>query len=237
MADEQPAESLITVLIALVVNVGIAILKALAGLFTGSAALLSESAHSVGDSVTEVLLLTALRRSRRPADKAHPFGHGKERYFWSLLAAVGILAFGAAYSVYEGLHTILAGTAEQTAAWVNYLVLGFSFVLEGVSFTQSVRQLRGEALREGSTSRAYLRDPEDPTVKSVVLEDTAALIGLLIAFAGVGLHQLTGAVFWDGAAALAIGALLVVVAFQLASTNMGLLIGKQANILLVRRIR
>src|SRR5437764_1792940 len=237
MPDEQPSESRLTVLIALVVNVGIAILKALAGLCTGSAALLSESAHSVGDSVTEVLLLTALRRSRRPADKAHPFGHGKERYFWSLLAAVGILVFGAAYSVYEGLHTIMAGSAEPVSPWVNYVVLGLSFVLEAVSFTQSVRQLRSEALREGSTPRAYLRDPEDPTVKSVVLEDTAALIGLLLAFAGVGLHQLTGAVFWDGAAALAIGALLVVVAFQLARTNMGLLIGKQANILLVRRIR
>jgi len=237
MAEPQAAESRRTVLVALAVNAGIAVLKALAGLFTGSAALLAEAAHSIGDSVTEVLLLTALRRSRRPADRAHPFGHGKERYFWSLLAAVGILVFGAAYSVYQGLHTILTHRGEPTAPWVNYLVLGLSFVLEAVSFRQSVRQLRAEALREGATPRAYLRDPEDPTVKSVVLEDTAALIGLLLAFAGVGLHQLTGDVVWDGAAALAIGALLVVVAFQLASTNMGLLIGKQANIQLVRRIR
>src|SRR5947207_234253 len=199
MAEPQAAESRRTVLVALAVNVGIAVMKALAGLFTGSAALLSEAAHSVGDSVTEVLLLTALRRSRRPADRAHPFGHGKERYFWSLLAAVGILVFGAAYSVYQGLHTILTHRGEPTAPWVNYLVLGLSFVLEAVSFRQSVRQLRAEALREGATPRAYLRDPEDPTVKSVVLEDTAALIGLLLAFAGVGLHQLTGDVVWDGA--------------------------------------
>ena len=239
MADQSTSqpESVVTVLVALAVNVGIAVMKALAGLFTGSAALLSEAAHSVGDSVTEVLLLTALRRSRRPADKAHPFGHGKERYFWSLLAAVGILVFGAAYSVYEGLHTIVGGHGEPTAPWVNYLVLAFSFVLEAVSFTQSVRQLRREAAREGVTPQAYLRDPDDPTVKSVVLEDTAALIGLTLAFAGVGLHQLTGMVFWDGAAALAIGALLVVVAFQLAKTNMGLLVGRQANIQTVRRIR
>ncbi len=234
---EQSSESVLTVVLALAVNVGIAVLKALAGLFTGSAALLSEAAHSVGDSVTEVLLLTALRRSRRPADKEHPFGHGKERYFWSLLAAVGILVSGAAYSVFEGVHTILAGPGEQTAAWVNYLVLAFSFVLEAVSFRQSVRQLRREATREGATRRAYLRDPEDPTVKSVVLEDSAALIGLVVAFLGVGLHQLTGAAFWDGAAALGIGALLVVVAFQLAKTNMGLLIGKQANLRLVRGVR
>jgi cation diffusion facilitator family transporter len=234
---EPESESLLTVLLALAANVGIAALKAFAGLFTGSAALLSEAAHSVGDSVTEVLLLTALRRSRRPADKAHPFGHGKERYFWSLLAAVGILVFGAAYSIYEGLHTILAAPAEQTAAWVNYLVLGLSFVLESVSLRQSVRQLRNEARREGVSMREYQRNPEDPTVKSVVLEDSAALVGLLVAFLGVGLHQLTGAAFWDGAAALAIGALLVVVAVQLARTNMGLLIGKQANLRLIRGVR
>src|SRR6266550_2778157 len=146
MAEPAPsAESSVTVVLALAVNVGIAVLKAIAGVFTGSAALLSEAAHSVGDSVTEVLLLTALRRSRRPADKRHPFGHGKERYVWSLLAAVGILVFGAAYSFYEGLHTILSGPAEQTAAWVNYLVLALSFVLEAVSFTQSFRQLRRES--------------------------------------------------------------------------------------------
>jgi cation diffusion facilitator family transporter len=233
-----PAEdSVVTVLLALAANVGIAVLKAFAGLFTGSAALLSEAAHSVGDSVTELLLLTALRRSRRPADRQHPFGHGKERYVWSLLAAVGILVFGAAYSFYEGLHTILAGHEERTAAWVNYVVLAISFVLEGISFTQSFRQLRREARREAVPVRGYLRDPEDPTVKSVVLEDTAALIGLVLAFAGVGLHQLTGQVFWDGAAALGIGVLLVAVAFTLLQTNMGLLIGKQANIRLVRRIR
>ncbi|OLE23526.1 MAG: cation transporter [Actinobacteria bacterium 13_1_20CM_3_71_11] len=232
-----PSESSVTVLLALAANAGIAVLKVIAGLLTGSAALLSEAAHSVGDSVTEVLLLTALRRSRRPADKAHPFGHGKERYVWSLLAAVGILVFGAAYSFYEGLHTILGGPAEQTSAWVNYLVLALSFVLEAISFNQSFRQLRREARREVVTIRGYLRDPEDPTVKSVVLEDTAALIGLVLAFLGVGLHQLTGAVFWDGAAALAIGILLVGVAFTLLQTNMGLLIGKQANIRLIRRIR
>jgi cation diffusion facilitator family transporter len=232
-----PSGSRTTVLLALAANVGIAVLKAFAGLFTGSAALLSESAHSVGDSVTEVLLLTALSRSKRPADKRHPFGYGKERYFWSLLAAVGILASGAAYSIYEGLHTILSEPAEQTAPWVNYVVLALSAGLEGLSFTQSVRQLRREAANEGISARAYLRDPEDPTVKSVVLEDTAALIGLLLAFLGVALHQLTGSSFWDGAGALAIGVLLVVVAFQLAQTNKVLLIGKQANIRLVRQFR
>jgi divalent metal cation (Fe/Co/Zn/Cd) transporter len=116
-------------------------------------------------------------------------------------------------------------------------VLALSTGLELVSFGQGVRQLRREAAHEGTTVREYLRDPEDPTVKSVVLEDSAALIGLFLAFVGVGLHQLTGAAFWDGAAALAIGVLLVAVAYSLAHTNKGLLIGKQANVRLIRRIR
>ncbi|OLB79389.1 MAG: cation transporter [Actinobacteria bacterium 13_2_20CM_2_71_6] len=236
-ASSVSSDSVLTVVLALAANVGIAVLKALAGLFTGSAALLSEAAHSVGDSVTEVLLLAALRRSQRPADKRHPFGYGKERYFWSLLAAVGILVSGAAYSIYEGVHTIASKPAEQTAVWVNYVVLVISFGLETLSFTQSVRQLRREAAREGVTVREYLRDPEDPTVKSVVLEDSAALIGLVLAAVGVVLRQVTGSPVWDGTAALAIGALLVVVAYVLAQTNMGLLIGKQANIRLVRQIR
>ncbi len=229
--------SLVTVLLALAANAGIAVLKALAGLFTGSAALLSEAAHSVGDSVTELLLLTALRRSVRPADKRHPFGYGKERYLWSLLAAVGILVSGAAYSIYEGVRTIIVEPVEETAPWVGYIVLAVSVVLESVSFAQSSRQLRIEARRDGCGIREYLREPEDPTVKSVVLEDAAALVGLTLAFIGVALHQVTGSSFWDGLAALAIGLLLVVVAFQLVQTNMGLLIGKQANIRLVRRFR
>jgi cation diffusion facilitator family transporter len=229
--------SLVTVLLALAANIGIAALKALAGLFTGSAALLSEAAHSVGDSVTELLLLTALRRSARPADRRHPFGYGKERYFWSLLAAVGILASGAAYSIYEGVRTILVEPVEETAPWVNYVVLAVSVILESLSFVQSFRQLRIEARREGVDIREYLRDPEDPTVKSVVLEDAAALIGLTLAFLGVAVHQVTDSSFWDGLAALAIGVLLVVVAFQLAQTNKGLLIGKQANVRMVRRFR
>ncbi len=239
MATEGvPGGSRLTVLLALGANVGIAVLKAIAGLLTGSAALLSEAAHSVGDSITEVLLLTALRRSARPADKSHPFGHGKEGYFWSLLAAMGILVSGAGFSVYQGIHTILtAHPTEESGYWVNYVVLGLSAVLEGVSFTQSLRELRTRAAAEGVRRWAYLREPEDPTIKSVVYEDGAALIGLALAFAGVALRQVTGSPLWDGLAALAIGLLLVVAAYLLARTNVGLLIGKQANIRLVRRIR
>jgi cation diffusion facilitator family transporter len=240
MTDEQhkaQAGSMLTVLLALAANLGIAVLKAVAGLLAGSAALLSEAAHSVGDTVTELLLLTALRRSRRPADRRHPFGYGKERYFWSLLAAMGILTLGAAFSFYQGYHTLSGHAEKQGRAWVGYLVLGLSAVLEGISFRQATKQLREEAHRVGERRLEYLRNPRDPTVKTVVLEDSAALVGIVLAFAGLGLHQLTGSATWDGLAALAIGALLVVVAYQLAQTNKGLLIGQQANVKLVRAIR
>ncbi|MDQ1720369.1 MAG: hypothetical protein QOI26_103 [Pseudonocardiales bacterium] len=226
-----------TVLLALGANLGVGLLKLAAGLVTGSGALLSEAAHSAGDSSTELLLLTALRRSDRPADRVHPFGYGKERYFWSLLAAVTILISGAAFSIFQGVHTILAKADEASdKLWINYPVLAIAFVLEGISFRQATGQVKSAAAKGRRSVRSYIRDPDDPTVKSVVLEDTAALIGLVLAGAGVGLHQLTGSVFWDGAASLAIGVLLVVAAFALAQTCMGLLIGKQADLRMVRAI-
>ncbi|MEO6702601.1 MAG: cation diffusion facilitator family transporter [Jatrophihabitantaceae bacterium] len=237
-ADQQAesGESTVTVLLALGANLGVGLLKLAAGLVTGSGALLSEAAHSAGDSSTELLLLTALRRSQRPADRVHPFGYGKERYFWSLLAAVTILISGAAFSIFQGLHTVLGGHEDSNRLWINYPVLAIAFVLEAISFRQAVGQASSAAKRGRRSVRSYLRDPDDPTVKSVVLEDSAALIGLLLAGAGVGLHQLTGSAFWDGAASLAIGVLLIGAAFALAQTCKGLLIGKQADLRLVRRI-
>jgi cation diffusion facilitator family transporter len=229
-------ESTFTVLLALAANVTIAILKLIAGLISGSGALLSEAAHSVGDSSTELLLLTALRRSDRPADRRHPFGYGKERYFWSLLAAVTILVSGAAFSIYEGVHTLLGPGEPTRELWVNYPVLALAFVLEGASFRQAVAQARGAATRGRRSLRSYLHEPDDPTVKSVVLEDSAALIGLLLALLGVGLHQFTGSSAWDGTASLAIGGLLVVAAYLLAQSCKELLIGKQADIRLIRQI-
>jgi cation diffusion facilitator family transporter len=238
VADSADAsrESTFTVLLALAANLGVGVLKLIAGLITGSAALLSEAAHSVGDCSTEVLLLTALHRSDRPADRRHPFGYGKERYFWSLLAAVTILVSGAAFSIYQGAHTLATGGEHSNLLWLNYPVLGLAFVIEGVSFRQAIGQARraAEAGQRGTTD--YIRNPEDPTVKSVVLEDSAALIGLTLAALGVGLHQLTGSSVWDGAASLAIGALLVVAAFLLARTCEGLLIGQQAELPLVRAV-
>ena len=229
--SEKPGgESTLTVLVALAANAGIGVLKLIAGLLTGSAAMLAEAAHSAADTVTEGLLLTALRRSERPPDRKHPFGYGKERYFWALLAAVSIFVSGAVFAAYEGIRTMLGEQAEQTLAWVAYAVLAVSFVLEGISWAQAVRQVRAEARKDELTPAQWLRSTDDPTVKTVFFEDSAALIGLLLALAGVGLHQLTGSALWDGLASLLIAVLLSGVAYILGRTNKGLLVGRQADL-------
>jgi cation diffusion facilitator family transporter len=238
VAKEEPGgESTLTVLVAAAVNALIAVLKLVAGVFTGSAAMFAEAAHSVADTATEVLLLTALRRSARRPDRRHPFGYGKARFFWALIAAVSIFVSGAVFAFVEGIRAMLGDEAEQTLAWVAYAVLAGSFLLESLSWVQATRQVRREAEREGIGFRAWLRGTDDPTVKSVFFEDTAALIGLLLAFGGVGLHQLTGSGFWDGLASVLIGVLLTAVAFILGRTNAGLLIGRQADLRTVYALR
>lgn len=227
--DAGPSGSALTVLIALASNVGVGVLKLVAGLLTGSSAMLAEAAHSVADTTTEGLLLTALRRSSRPADRAHPFGYGKERFFWALIAAVSVFVTGATFAVYEGVSTIVSGESEQTLAWVAYGVLALSALIEGTSWAQAVRQVRGESRELGLSVLGYLRFSDDPTVKSVFYEDSAALVGLALAALGVGLHQLTGSGLWDGVASLLIGLLLAGVAFILGQTNRSLLIGRTAG--------
>ncbi|MCU1657733.1 MAG: cation diffusion facilitator family transporter [Pseudonocardiales bacterium] len=229
-------ESTFTVLLALGANISVGVLKLIAGLVSGSGALLSEAAHSAGDSTTEVLLLIAVRRSDRPADREHPFGYGKERYFWSLLAAVAIFVSGAAFSVFEGLRTILGPNQPAELVWINYPVLALALVFEGVSFRQASGRLRRVTQRRRQSVVDYMRMPHDPTINSVVLEDSTALVGIVVAALGVGLHQLTGSRVWDGAASLVIGLLLLVAAFVLARANEALLIGQQADPRLVRAI-
>lgn len=239
MSEQEDAggESTLTVVLAGSVNLAIAVLKLIAGLITGSGAMLSEAAHSVADTITEVLLLTALKRSERPADRVHPFGYGKERYFWSLLAAVSIFASGAMFALYEGFTTIFGEPTEQSTPIVGYGVLAIAFVLEGISWLQAIRQVRAESRAENRSFFAYLRMIDDPAPKTVLFEDSAALIGLLLAFAGLGLHQLTGSSLWDGVASVLIGVLLAGVAYLLGRTNRGLLIGRQADPRLVRGVR
>lgn len=235
-AAGSAGESTVTVLLALAANIGVGIAKLAAGLITGSAALLSEAAHSAGDSTTEVLLIVAQRRSMKPADRSHPFGYGKERYFWSLIAAVAILVSGAAFSVYQGLEAILRPEEASKDIWINYPVLVLAALLEGASLRQAAKQMRGETSRLQLSLRSYLRTPRDPTINSVLLEDSAAIVGLAVAGAGVGLHQATGVQAWDGVVSLVIAVLLLLVAFTLARANEGLLIGKQADPRLIREI-
>jgi cation diffusion facilitator family transporter len=211
-------------------------LKLLAGLITGSAALLSEAAHSAGDSTTELLLLVAVHRSRRPADAEHPFGYGKARYFWSLLAAIAIFLSGSAFSIWEGTRTIFGSAESQGQLWINYPVLALAFVLEGISFRQAARQVRKQAQQRTRSLLEVVLQPEDPTVNSVALEDSTALVGVVVAGLGVGLHQITGAAIWDGIASVVIGVLLLIVAFVLARTCEELLIGRQADPRLLREV-
>ena len=239
-AEQDPdgaGESTATVLVAGASNIAVGVLKLVAGLLTGSAAMLAEAAHSMADTVTEVLLLAALHRSKRPADRAHPLGYGKERFFWALIAAVSIFVSGAVFALYSGVRAVLDPEAQQSFVWVAYAVIALSAVIEGVSWARAVRQVRAEAAAEKRGFVDYLRGSDDPTVKTVFYEDSAALVGLALALAGVGLHGLTGSGVWDGVASLLIGVLLAVVAYLLGGANRSLLVGRQADPHLVRAIR
>jgi cation diffusion facilitator family transporter len=217
-------------------NLSIAVAKAVAGLLSGSTALLAEAAHSVADTLNQAFLLTALKRSRRPADDKHPFGYGMERYFWSLLAAVGIFVLGAGFSIAEGIRAVLNPEPVEELA-VVYGVLVISFVFEGISWLRAVHQVRREAEAQGVPVLKHLRENAEPAVKTVAFEDSAALIGLVIAAAGVTLSVVTGQEFWDGAASIVIGALLVVVAWELGSENKAMLIGQALPNEVEERIR
>ncbi|MER5256186.1 MULTISPECIES: cation diffusion facilitator family transporter [unclassified Streptomyces] len=227
--SEQPSEgggeSTFTVIVAAVANLGIAVAKAVAGVISGSSAMLSEAAHSLADTVTELLLLTALKRSEKPADEDHPLGYGPERYIWAMLAAVATFVGGAVFSIYDGIHTLVAGE-ELGDPLVSYIVLAVAFLLEGYSLRTGVKQARGEAERFGASFGRYLRYTPDTAVKAVVLEDSAALAGLVLAAGGLLGGQLTGSGAWDGAASLCIGALLLYVAWVLGRSNAQLLIGR-----------
>jgi len=221
-----------TVLAALAANLAVAAAKGVGGVLTGSAALLSEAAHSVADTLNEVFLLLSLKRAERPADRTHPFGYGKERFFWSLLAAVGIFVSGAGFSAYQGVEALRERGAEQPSTrsfLVIYAVLGVSLVLESASLGKALKQVRGEARAAHRSPLAFVRRSPDPTVKTVASEDTVAVVGVVIAFAGTLLHQVTGDELWDGVASLLIAALLAYIAVVLGRDTKELLIGEAAD--------
>ncbi|MFE0100244.1 cation diffusion facilitator family transporter [Streptomyces sp. NPDC059009] len=224
-ASAGGGESTFTVIVAAAANLGIAAAKAVAGVISGSSAMLSEAAHSVADTVTELMLLVSLKSSERPADEDHPLGYGGARYVWALLASVATFVGGGVFAVYDGIHTLTHGE-EPGNPLVSYVVLGVAFLLEGYSLRTGLKQARGEADRFGVHVKHYLRHTPDTAVKAVVMEDSAALVGLVLAAGGLLGGQLTGSGVWDGVASLCIGVLLVYVAWVLGHANSELLIGR-----------
>src|ERR1700759_2742323 len=222
------SESLTTVLVALGANVLIALAKSAAAVVTGSASLVAEAAHSWADAGNEIFLLIADRPSHRAPDRAHPLGHGREAYVWSLFAALGLFVAGGAVSVTHGVQELIhPGPAERFV--VGYVVLAVSFVLEGVSFLQSVRQARSEAESLQRDLLEHVIATSDPTLRAVFAEDSAALIGLVIAAAGLAAHQLTGSPVPDAIGSILVGVLLAVVAVVLINRNRRFLVGEEAD--------
>lgn len=229
-------DSLLTVVVAGGANLAIAVAKLVAGLVGGSASMLSEAAHSAADTVTEVLLFTAIKRGEKPADRAHPLGYGNAAFLWALIAACFTLVVGAGFSVTHGFHTIFDGE-ELTDFTLSYIVLAVSFALESVSMFQGLRQLRQSATRWDTRPFALLRRTSDTMLKAVVLEDSAALAGIVIAALGLGLTQATGNTVWDGVGSVLIGLLLLLVAVTLIRANASLLLNRSASPGLEQRIR
>lgn len=219
-------ESTLTVVVAFGANLVVALAKSFAAVVSGSASMTAEAAHSWADTGNEVFLLIANRRSVRDADERRPLGYGREAYVWSLLAAVGLFVVGAAVSIWRGVTEFLDGESGAEDYRLAYLVLAIAFLLEGTSLLQSLRQLRRDAKKYESDVLAYAFQTSDPTVRAVFAEDSAALIGIAIAFLGILLHELTGQVMWDAIGSILVGGVLGVVAVILINRNRVFLTGE-----------
>ncbi|MCV7419113.1 cation diffusion facilitator family transporter [Mycobacterium yunnanensis] len=219
-------DSTLTVLVAFGANLVVALAKSFAAVVSGSASMTAEAAHSWADTGNEVFLLVANRRSVHERDARRPLGYGREAYVWSLLAAVGLFVVGAAVSIWRGVTELLHGEDSAEDYRVAYLVLAIAFVLEGVSLLQSLRQLRRDANTYESDVLQYAFETSDPTVRAVFAEDSAALVGIVIAFLGILLHQLTGEVLWDAIGSILVGGVLGVVAVILINRNRVFLTGE-----------
>jgi cation diffusion facilitator family transporter len=215
-------DSLTSVLAALAANTTIAIAKGVAAALTGSAALFAETLHTVADAGNEVFLYIAIRRSDREPDASHPLGYGPERWYWALLAAIGMFVIGGAVSIWEGVNALLH-PPELEAFWAGVAVLSVAIVLDGISRTVAVHELRGRAERNGMPLRQLLSESTDPTVTTVYLEDTVDVVGASLALVALVLHRVTGSALPDAVATLLIGALLTFVAVRLSGRNRALL--------------
>ena len=214
------------VVAALAANLGIAIVKFAAFLLTGSASMLAEAVHSVADTGNEALLLIGRGRSRRARTDEHAFGFGRERYFYAFVVAVMLFTVGSVFSLYDGINKIVAPGHLNSPA-IAYVVLGLSMVLETFSLRTAIRE--ANELRDGHGWRAFVHQTKTPELPVVLLEDTAALLGLVFAFLGVLLSQLTGHDEWDGAGSVGVGVLLACAAFIVGYETKSLLIGEAAT--------
>lgn len=222
------------IIAALIGNGLIAITKFIAAGLTRSSAMLSEGIHSLVDTGNQVLLLYGLKASKRPADQAFPFGHGRELYFWSFIVAIMIFAVGAGISVYEGIQHLLH-PSEAGNPMVNYIVLGFAMVFEGVAWYFAWKAFNEHRGRKGYL--AAVHEGKDPTMFVVLFEDSAAMLGLVVAFFGVLLTDITGLHYFDGAASILIGLILGATAAWLAYETKSLLIGESADSSTVKRLK
>lgn len=224
-----------TVIIAFCANVLVAIAKSVAAALTGSASMLAEAAHSWSDAGNEIFLIIADKRSTKPRDRRHPLGYGREAYVWSMFAAFGIFTVGAAVSVMHGIQE-LSNPAPVESPVIAYLVLGIAFLLEGTSFVQATVQLKRQSQKIAVPPLRLLFRSSDATLRAVVFEDFAALVGLVLAAGGIAMHQLTGDAVWDAVGSIAVGILLGLVALVLIDRNRHFLVGAASSMSLRNRI-
>jgi len=229
-------ESITSVIAALAANTAIAVAKGTAAVLTGSPALLAETLHTIADAGNEVFLWIAVRRSRHAPDASHPFGYGPERYYWALLAAIGMFLIGGALSIWEGI-TALINPRPLEDFWVGVAVLVVAIVLDSASRFVAVRTLRGQALQRGVDLRQLLRESPDPTVVTVYLEDSIDVLGAGLALLALILHRATGSALPDALATLAIGLMLGYVALRLTGRNRRLLTNQAVPVRYIDALR
>ncbi|MBO6224832.1 MAG: cation diffusion facilitator family transporter [Psychrobacter sp.] len=226
--DTQHSSSLITVLIAVGANVIIAIAKTIAAFMTGSASMIAESAHSWADAGNGTLLIVAEKKAVKPADVSHPLGYGKESYVWSMIAAFGVFMAGSIISIYTGITEWNAAESE-TNYTIGFIVLAVAFLLEGFSLVQAYLQSKKHGQAMNISAIGYVVSTSNPTLRGVFFEDLAAVTGLVIAAAAMGMHAYTGEPFWDALGSIIVGLLLGAVAIFLISRNRDFLVGYKVS--------